>query len=573
MKPFSKSMSRLMLVILFASLLLSCSVFSGASPSPASPTGVGTLVSNAQPTPGPGAKVVPTLDTNDLVDALIPAKGGQVNLTLPNGIAYQLTIPEGALLNDQEITLTPITRIDGMRLSGGLIAGVELQPDGLVLDKPATLTITVPKGYNVKQMVGIGYHGKGTGFHLDLATGDGKTITMLIDSFSGHGAASGTSDDVGKQANQPTASPADATAQQLANAVQQCVGQDVANCLPLIQQLSDTYQNQVKPDLQAAQNDDTQIDSAGAEFLKWWHDVEALSLDEEITINGKLYNLPGYISDGKALLIKGLRNAFDQASKRCISQEDISQVTKMYNRLRVLALLSDDTQPPYNLQTKWKDFEACSRYRLTFESKMTWKMGESMTVTADLKGSAIFRLDEEGQYIVYSTRNGAGTLTYQSFDITFNGASQQLNNLCTIDTSEVSGKLSGGLRLAHVDQATGNSVVDPLPVLKPTAFGQNVPKWVCKSGTNLNFDVSSMLPEMPLWETGFFDLHKFLRMGDFVGNNYTVTDPYWFTQSFSGGDGVYHLGTLQLHDTATSSGATVEEDLTITIDAAPGATQ
>jgi hypothetical protein len=523
--------------------------------------------------PGAGTSVTPKLDTANLVDALIPEKGGQVTLTLPNGAAFQLTIPEGALLNDQEITMTPITRIDGMLLSGGLIAGVELQPEGLVLDKPATLTITVPRGYNVKQMVGIAYHGKGTGFHLDLATGDGKTITMLIDSFSGHGAASGTKGDISNQAGQPTGSPADATAQQMANAVQQCLGQDVANCLPLIQQLSDTYQNQIKPDLQAAQNDDTRIDSAGAEFLKWWHDVESLSLDEEITINGKLYNLPSYISAGKALFSKGLRNAFDQASKRCISQEDISQVTKMYDRLRVLALLSDDTQPPYDLQTKWKDFEACSRYRLTFESNMTWNMGESMTIKADLKGSAIFRLDEEGMYIVYSTRNAPGKLTYQSFDITFSGASQQLNNLCTIDTSEVSGKLTGALRLAHVDQATGNSVVDPLPVLKPTAFGQNVPKWVCKSGNNSNFDVSSMLPELPLWETGFFDMHKFLRMGDFVGKNYTVTDPYWFTQNFTGGDGVYHLGTLQLHDTANSSGATVEEDLTITIDAAPGATQ
>ena len=100
-----------------------------------------------------------------------------------------------------------------------------------------------------------------------------------------------------------------------------------------------------------------------------------------------------------------------------------------------------------------------------------------------------------------------------------------------------------------------------------------MPKWVCKAGTNASFDVSSMLPELPLWETGFFDIHKFLRMGDFVGKNYTVTDPYWFTQSFTGGDGVYNLGTLNLHDTATSSGATAEEDLTITIDAAPGATQ
>ena len=562
MKPVAKILSIFSIIVMLAFLLPGCSkIAATSSPGTALPF-----------TPGSGTSVTPQLDTANLVDALIPEKGGQVTLTLPNGIAFKLTIPEGALLNDQEITLTPITRIDGMLLSGGLIAGVELQPEGLVLDKPATLTITVPRGYDVKQMVGIGYHSKGTGFHLDLATGDGKTITMQIDSFSGHGAASGTKGDISNQAGQPASSPADKTAQQTADAVQKCVGQDVANCLPLIQQFIDTYKNQIKPDLQAAQSDDTLIDSAGAEFLKWWHDVEWLNLDEQITINGTIYNLPGYINEGKKLFAKGLRNAFDQASKRCISQEDISQVTKMYNRLRVLALLADDSTPPYTLQTKWKDFEACSRYRLTFESNMTWKMGDSMVISADLKGSAIFRLDEEGMYIVYSTRNAPGTLTYQSFDINFNGASQQLSSLCTIDTSEVSGKLIGALRLAHVDQASGNSVVDPLPVLKPTAFGQNVPKWVCKTGA-AKIDVSSMLPELPLWESGFFDLHKFLRMGDFVGKDYTVTDPYWFTQTFTGGDGVYHLGSFKLHDTANSSGANCEEDLTITIDAAPGATK
>ena len=43
MKPFAKTMSRLMLVILFASLLLSCSVFTGASSTTASPTGGGSI--------------------------------------------------------------------------------------------------------------------------------------------------------------------------------------------------------------------------------------------------------------------------------------------------------------------------------------------------------------------------------------------------------------------------------------------------------------------------------------------------------------------------------------------------
>jgi hypothetical protein len=547
-------------------------MFSGAGTPAASPSGTGSPVSAVQATPGPGTKVTPTLDDKDLVDALIPAKGGQIHLTLPNGMAYNLNIPDGALMNDQEISMVPITRIDGMRLSGGLIGGVQLEPEGLELLAPATLTITVPKGYDPKQMVGFGYHAGGDGFHLDLATGDGKTISLSIDSFSGHGAASGTPGSIADQGNQPAGSPADTAAQQLTNAIKQCVGQDDSQCLPLIQMLIDQYNNTIKPDLTAAQNDDSKIDSAAGEFLNWWHDVELLSLDREITINGKTYNIPGLIDKGKALVFKGLKNAFDQESARCLSQEDISQSTKMFNRLRQLALLSDDTQPPYTMETKWKDFEKCARYRMNFESKLTWKMGESMTIKADIKGSAILRLDGEGEYQLYSTRNGSGTLTYNSFDADFSGASEALNNYCKIDATDSSGKLQAAMKIATQDKATGNFVVNPVVIINPTALSQNLPKWVCQTGSG-TLNISDMAPELPLWQSGFYDLHKDLQMGDYENKGYTIANPYWFTQDFTPGDGVYHLGTLQLHSTATSEGSTAEEDLTIDIVGAPGATQ
>ena len=212
--------------------------------------------------------MTPTLDDQNLVDALIPAKGGQISLTLPSGLAFSLDIPEGALMNDQEISMVPITRIDGMRLSGGLIGGVQLEPEGLELLTPATLTITVPKGYDPKQMVGFGYHGEGDGFHLDLATGDGKTISLSIFSFSGHGAASGTPASVANQADQPVASPADADSQQLTNAATQCAsaGEDDSQCLSLIQMIIDQYNNTIQPNLSYAQNNDKLIDSASAAF-------------------------------------------------------------------------------------------------------------------------------------------------------------------------------------------------------------------------------------------------------------------------------------------------------------------
>jgi hypothetical protein len=536
----------------------------GCSPAPATSQTVG-----ANPTPG---KITPQLDEKNLVDAIIPAKGGSITLSMPNGIIYTLDIPDGALPNDQEITMVPITRIDGMLLSGGLIGGVQLEPEGLELLIPASLTIMVPKGYDLKQMVGIAYHGQGEGFHLDLSKGDGKTISLPIFSFSGHGAASGTPGEIANQAGQPAGSPVDAAAQQLANAVKQCVGQDDSACLPLIQMLIDQYNNTIKPDLTAAQNDDGNIDSAGGEFIKWNHDVEWVGLDRTITLNDKKYNIAGLIKEGMGLVIKGLKNAFDQEAARCLSQEDISQASKMIDRLRVLALLNDETQPQYTKDTKWNNFEKCSRYRMSFESNLTWKIGESMTIKADVKGSAILRLDGQGEYLLYSTRNGSGTLTYDSFEAEFSGASAALNNYCKIDATDSSGKLQSRMKTFRQDEATDNFAVNPVVIINPTAMTQNLPKWVCQTGAG-TLNASDMATELPLWQSGFYDLHKYIMFGDSENNGYTISDPYWFTQDFTGGDGVYHLGTLQLHSTTTTEGSIAEENLTIEIVAAPGATQ
>ena len=96
--------------------------------------------------------------------------------------------------------------------------------------------------------------------------------------------------------------------------------------------------------------------------------MELLALDRVITINGTTYDFPALIDKGRHLVYKGLRNAFDQESVRCINMDDISQVKKMMTRIYQLGLLADDYQPPYDIQTKWKDFEECSRYQLIFKS-------------------------------------------------------------------------------------------------------------------------------------------------------------------------------------------------------------
>jgi hypothetical protein len=112
--------------------------------------------------------------------------GGTVTATGADGTVYALAVPPGALTADTAITLTPLRSIAGLPVTGGVV-GVQLGPDGLVLLKPATLTIT-RKGAVPRTTVGYVYVGNGRDVALERARRSGSTLTIAIAHFSGAGA-------------------------------------------------------------------------------------------------------------------------------------------------------------------------------------------------------------------------------------------------------------------------------------------------------------------------------------------------------------------------------------------------
>jgi hypothetical protein len=101
-----------------------------------------------------------------------------------------LAVPAGALLEDRLITVTPIIALDGSPL-GGLIAGATLEPEGLVLLKPATLSFPVPAGANAAEVVAFGFAAGGDDLHLVPRRVDAGQIELDVWHFSGAGGAFG----------------------------------------------------------------------------------------------------------------------------------------------------------------------------------------------------------------------------------------------------------------------------------------------------------------------------------------------------------------------------------------------
>lgn len=99
----------------------------------------------------------------------IGPEGGTLSITTPDNITYELTFPPGALDESTFISLIPIETIDGLPFDGGLQGAVRIEPDGLMLDLPATLRITradaapLPDGMVA---LAFGFDGSGQEFHL-----------------------------------------------------------------------------------------------------------------------------------------------------------------------------------------------------------------------------------------------------------------------------------------------------------------------------------------------------------------------------------------------------------------------
>jgi uncharacterized repeat protein (TIGR01451 family) len=144
-----------------------------------------------------GAPLTPTLDPALAATALIPTEGGTLQATAADGTRLTLTIPPGALSDATQITLTPVTAIANLLFTGGLLGAARLEPEGLQLAQPASLTLALPAPVSDPGRVfGFLYDGLGANFDLLPVQVSGSTLSLPVAHFSTAGAAVVNPEDV-----------------------------------------------------------------------------------------------------------------------------------------------------------------------------------------------------------------------------------------------------------------------------------------------------------------------------------------------------------------------------------------
>jgi hypothetical protein len=94
------------------------------------------------------------------------AAGGTISVRTRNGTRVRVTFPAGAVAKNTRVTATPVRRLASRKTRRGLLAGVQLQPEGLQLRKPALVRFS--RRGNAKkgtQMVFVGSEGRGRDIH------------------------------------------------------------------------------------------------------------------------------------------------------------------------------------------------------------------------------------------------------------------------------------------------------------------------------------------------------------------------------------------------------------------------
>lgn len=136
-----------------------------------------------------GPHVIGQDDTRAATVHVGPA-GATLTTTSATGAVYTLAIPADAVPSGTAISITPVHDIANLPLTDGLVAAVRIHPDGLQLQRPATLTIEMPGPFDASTLLGFLFDDAGTTFEVLPAIALGSRLTIAVKHFSTAGVAS-----------------------------------------------------------------------------------------------------------------------------------------------------------------------------------------------------------------------------------------------------------------------------------------------------------------------------------------------------------------------------------------------
>ena len=324
-------------------------------------------------TPNPRT-VVPILNPNASAAAEMGWLGGSLSLTNASGCVFSLIVPPGALTRPEMVTMTEIAQVQGLPLSGGLRAAVDLKPEGLMFHTPARLDITAPAALDPRTLIGFGALADGSQFALRPAFVTNRTASLFVRHFSSAGVGDGTGGDAQSQAqDHPTDDPGSSAEQDAAAAMHGCRADPSCdiNSDEMKAKLSEIYVRMadqvILPALKAASGgaSDDALDQALSKWLDWARQVATLGVGSGIDGDNQTGSLADRMRRAVALASKGIANGMTRACDQCV-QHDLQRMGRVFRLAKMGTLLGFGSDSQY-----WSCVKRCLVYKLKIEAEIT----------------------------------------------------------------------------------------------------------------------------------------------------------------------------------------------------------
>lgn len=309
-------------------------------------SGPGWLSASAKP-----VTLKPTIDAAAAVSKIITAEnGGTLSATGKDGTRYRLSIPGGALLSDATITIVPLSKVDGLPLSGGSIAALHIEPSGLQLMKAATLTIDPARDVPVAEQVAFAYYGGGNDAHRIPLSPDPRKVEMKLLHFSGYGFGQAPANDPGRRALERSSANEARVQSRMAEIIdrereRQSKGEQAQDVSAELSAAAIEYYDSVlRPPMQIAESDDRMAACCMQRYLGWERSLQTLGIvGDDATAAVPNAELQRRRTEGNASAMKILANALEKgherAVKACREDHDLNATARLLSLERQMQLL------------------------------------------------------------------------------------------------------------------------------------------------------------------------------------------------------------------------------------------
>ena len=362
-----------------------------------------------QSTPHPRT-VTPSSDPTHAARAVISAvNGGTITTTGADGTVFTFTLPPNALLSDEEVSMTPVSVLNDLPSGGTFVAGVEFQPEGLILLQPGTLTIAPKTAPPDSELLAYGYQSGGSDFHLE-PNAKGSPLTFSVRHFSGYGSV------YGNIINELTSVAMSNAIDSLTNELAGCG----ANAICQGTVMQEFYDQVLVPTDNAAVGNDAYFAQAIGYTAVW------LALMKNATGLSTLFQ--SEIDSAVSAFLSVMINYFERGYKECTTTR-ANATTDLVHMLTVIDLFSwfklqgiVTTEIPNAVQK----VEACVAGPLDFSFDSTIAGSQAITDAEDtLTNSTVSTQQLPLQFDVSSvTYTGNGPLAYDNYSYSINWNAQ-----------------------------------------------------------------------------------------------------------------------------------------------------